>query len=162
MSIDIFLYIVSGLIIIVGAVGVFLPMLPGVSLMFVGILIAAFVSDFFFISQATIIFLGFLTIVSLVVDYFSGLIGAKYSGAGSWGSIGAVIGAVFGVSLLGPIGLILGPALGVLIFEFLSKKPVKSLAKSAGYTFFSTVTGMVFNFIIASVMIVIFVLSIFI
>lgn len=147
---------------ITGLAGVFLPTFPGVSLIFVGILVAAITSKFGFISNSSILILGLLTFISLGVDYFAGFLGAKYSGASVWGSLGAILGAIFGVTVLGPIGLILGPALGVLIFEFLSKKPIKQSAKSATYTVFSTIAGMIINTIIALTMIAIFISSIFI
>ena len=162
MITDIIFYSLAAIVSCVGLVGVFLPMFPGVPLVFVGILIAAIVSRFGFVSNFTIVLLGFLALMSLAIDYFSGIIGAKYSGAGIFGSIGAVVGAVFGVMLLGPIGVVLGPALGVLIFELLSKKAIKASARSATYTVISTVVGMVVNLCIAVTMIVIFIGSIFV
>lgn len=162
MQIEILFYILSGVIVLSGLAGVFLPMFPGVSLIFVGILVASITSKFSFISNSTIIILGLLTLISFLVDYLSGFLGAKYSGASILGSVGAILGAVFGVTTLGPIGLILGPALGVLIFEFLLKKPIKQSAKSATYTFFSTIVGMIVNTLIALIMITVFISSIFI
>lgn len=159
---DVYLYILSVILACLGILGVFLPFFPGVPLVFAGALLASIVSGFSFISQSTIYLLGFLTILSVAIDYFSGLLGAKYAGAGLYGSLGAIAGAIFGVGLIGPIGIILGPALGVLIFEFISKKPLKKSVKTATYTFLSTLSGIAINGIIALSIITIFIVSIFV
>ena len=162
MTTEVLFYILSGLLIVTGLVGVFLPVFPGVPTIFVGVIVAAIAAKFSFISTSTIVVLGLLTLVSVVIDFFSGFLGAKYSGAGILGSLGAVLGAIIGVSLLGTVGIVLGPALGVLVFEILAKRSFKKPAKSATYTLISTVLGMIINASIALTMIVVFVLSIFI
>jgi len=157
----IFLYVLSAIAIFAGLIGIFLPIVPGIPVVFIGMLIAAFVSKFSFISSTTIVVLGVLATLSLLSDYLSGTIGAKYSGAGILGIVGAIAGAVFGVSIMGPVGLILGPALGVFIFEMLSRKPIKKSARSASFTLFSTLAGIIFNILLALTMIIIFISAIF-
>jgi len=146
---------------ILGFIGIFLPLFPGVPMVFAGVLIIMIVTQFSFISPTAIAIMGLLTILSVGVDYLSGLLGAKYAGAGIYGSIGAVLGAVFGVSVLGPLGVILGPALGVLIFEILTKKKIEKSAKIATFTLFSTFIGMMLNLVIALLIILIFIGAIF-
>jgi len=155
-------YVLSGIIIIAGLIGIFLPIVPGIPVIFIGILVAASVAKFSIISPITVVILGLLATLSLLSDYLSGTIGAKYSGAGILGIVGAIAGAVFGVSIMGPVGLIFGPALGVFIFEMLSRKPIKKSARSAGFTLFSTLAGIIFNIILALSMLVIFISAIFI
>lgn len=158
----IFLYVLSAIAIFAGLIGIFLPIVPGIPVVFFGMLIVAWIGKFTIISPTAIVILGILAALSVLSDYFSGVLGAKYSGAGILGIIGAIIGAVFGVSIMGPVGLILGPALGVFIFEILSRKRIKKSARSAGFTLFSTLAGIIFNIILALSMLTIFISAIFI
>ncbi|MDD3774134.1 MAG: DUF456 domain-containing protein [Patescibacteria group bacterium] len=162
MSIDIILYFVASLLIILGAIGIFLPLMPGVVLIFCGILLASFVANFSFISWITIVILGILVLISLIVDYFAGVIGAKFGGASILGILGALFGSLFGFTILGPIGLIVGPALGVLVFELISKRSPKNSLRVAGVSLISTLIGLVINIIIALTMIIIFIFAIFV
>jgi hypothetical protein len=162
MSTDIILYFVAGLMIAFGVVGVFLPLVPGITIIFLGILLASFVAHFSFISWITIVVLAILVLISILIDYFSGVLGAKFGGASLLGLLGAFLGSIFGFSILGLLGLIIGPAIGVLIFELVNKRnPNKSL-KIAGASLISTVVGFAINTLIAFTMILIFVLTIFI
>ncbi len=155
--------LVLGIIIILaGLVGVFLPFVPGVPLVFIGILSICLSQKFNFISAWTIAILVFLALLSVLVDYLSGFLGAKYAGSTLFGLLGAILGVIFGISIFGPVGIFIGPALGVLVFELISKKSLRQSSRSAGYTLFSTVAGMFVNLIIALAMIGIFVGSIFV
>lgn len=136
--------------------------MPGVPVIFIGIIVASIGARFEFISVWTIIALALLTCLSVAVDHLAGLLGAKYAGSTLFGLLGAVLGALFGISIFGPVGIIIGPALGVFVFEMISRNSIKKSSRVAGYTLFSTIAGMFINLIIALVMISIFVSSIFI
>jgi len=153
-------YSISGIIILAGLVGIFLPVVPGIPVVLAGMLLGGLIGHF--ISPLGIAVLVILAIISFLMDFFSGALGAKYSGAGLLGMLGAVLGAILGFSLLGLVGMFIGPALGVLIFELLAKRDVKKSTRSAGYTLISTVIGIVVNILIALTMLAIFITSIFV
>jgi len=157
--INVLYYILSIILILGGLIGIFLPVVPGIPVLFIGMLVLAALSKFTLISSTTVIILGILATLSIVSDYLSGAIGAKYSGAGILGILGAIVGSLFGVSVLGPVGLILGPALGVFIFEILSRKKIKVSARSATFTLFSTLAGMIFNIVLAVTMLIILIIA---
>ena len=156
------IYIICALMVLSGLLGTVMPMLPGVPLVFLGIAILAFYTKFIVISKATLAVFLVLTIISLLVDYLSGIIGAKYSGASLWGVLGALIGAIIGVIYFGFWGLIFAPAIFVLIFELLQERSVSKSAKSASYTLISTVLGMIVNGVIALAMLAIFLIALFV
>jgi len=155
-----FLYSLSGILIVAGLTGIFLPVVPGIPVVLAGMLVAVFTGGF--MSPLGIGFLIGLALISVLMDYFSGAIGAKYSGAGILGILGAVLGAIVGFSVFGLLGMFIGPALGVLIFELLTKKNIKKSTRSAGYTLLTTTIGIITNILIAVAMLVIFIISIFI
>lgn len=156
------IYILASIIVVCGLVGTVLPLMPGVPVIFLGLFLAAAVSKFSFISTATIVILFVLAAISVLVDYLSGFLGAKYAGSSLFGLLGAIIGVIFGVSVFGLIGVLIGPAIGVFVFDLLSRREIKKSSKVATYTFFSTVAGIITNVVLAVLMIGIFVGAIFI
>jgi len=106
---------------LVGLAGVVLPMLPGIPLMFAGMLLAAWIENFTRIGPVTLTVLGVLTLVTIVIDVAAGALGAKRIGASGRAIAGAAIGTVVGL-FLGLPGLLLGPFVGAVVGE-LSGRP---------------------------------------
>ncbi len=75
------LWIVAVLLIIVGVAGTVLPALPGVPLIFGGVLLAAWIGDFQRISVFTVVVLAVLAVIGIVIDYVAAAISAKRAGA---------------------------------------------------------------------------------
>ena len=113
------LYVVAGLMVLLGLAGILLPALPGVPLMFAGMLLAAWAGGFAKISVLTVVLLGILTAIAVIADLLATLLGAKKFGASKTAIVGAGIGALVGL-FFGPVGLIVGPFLGALAGEMLS------------------------------------------
>jgi len=119
MTTQILLYVLATLLIVIGVAGTILPALPGVPLVFGGMLVAAWAGDFVHIGWPTLTILGVLTALALLVDLLSGLLGAKRVGASRWALIGAALGTVVGM-FLGIVGLILGPFVGAVLGELIA------------------------------------------
>ena len=64
-----------------------------------------------------------------VLDYFTPMLGSKYSGGSKWGNWGCIIGTLVGLLFL-PWGVILGPYLGAVIGELLGNKEFSQALKS--------------------------------
>ncbi len=109
-------YVLAGILILVGMAGAVVPILPGVPLVFGGMLLAAWADHFQHIGAFTLIVLGVLAALALLVDFLSGVLGAKRVGASAralWGaSIGMLVGFFFGLP-----GLLLGPFIGAVAGE---------------------------------------------
>lgn len=112
-------YVAAAVLILVGLAGTILPALPGVPLVFAGMWLAAWVSDYSEIGIWTVVLLGALAGLAVLLDFVAGLLGARRiaaSGAALWGAtIGTVVGLFFGLP-----GLLLGPFVGALIGELRS------------------------------------------
>lgn len=119
MNSDAIFYALAAALIVVGIAGTILPALPGVTLVFAGMVLAAWVGDFQHIGWPTLVVLGVLTALALIVDFVAGLLGAKRLGASSRALWGAAIGTLAGLFFF-PIGLIVGPFAGALIGELLA------------------------------------------
>lgn len=122
--------LVLGLVtILVGLAGLLLPAIPGAPLVFLGIVLVAWADGFTKIGWPVLVGLGVLAALALAVDYAAGVLGAKSLGATHWGVLGAVLGMLVGI-FFGIPGLILGPAIGAIAFEYWKDPDFKKASKA--------------------------------
>jgi len=91
--------------------------LPGIWLVFLGILISSFANGFDEVSVSWNITFFFLALLTLLIDNLTLMIGAKKYGATKWGILGAIVGSVLGFILASFPGALLGPFFGAMVFE---------------------------------------------
>ena len=108
------LYLVAALLMLVGIAGTVLPALPGIPLVFAGMVVAAWAGDFQYVGWGWLVALGILTVLSLGIDLLAGSMGAKRVGASKLALAGAVLGSIGGL-FFGPLGLFAGPFVGALV-----------------------------------------------
>lgn len=120
-------YVLAAVLIVVGVIGTVVPALPGVPLVFAGMLVAAWADGFQHAGLWTLIGLGVLTLIAVAVDFIAGLAGAKRVGASRLALIGAAVGTLVGI-FFGIPGLLLGPFLGALIGELFAGATLKRAA----------------------------------
>ena len=109
----------SIILLILGLLGTFLPVLPGLLLSLCGLLIYKFGTD----SPISMIYIWifvFLTILSAILNYvIPARTNRKYGGT-RWGSIGSVAGTLVGMFFIPvPFGFLIGMFLGVFVGELL-------------------------------------------
>ncbi len=150
------LWIVAVLLILVGVAGTVLPALPGVPLIFGGVLLAAWIDDFQRISVVTVIVLAVLAVIGIVIDYVAAAISAKRAGASKQGIIGAAIGTVAGV-FTGLWGLLFMPLVGAAVGEFLAHKDALRAGKVGAATWFGLLIGTAIKLAIAFTMVGVFI-----
>jgi hypothetical protein len=127
---ELLLLVLGVFVIAAGIVSLAFPLVPGVAVIFFGIVLVAWADDFTRIGPVMMGALLVLTLVAMVADNVAGMFGAKRAGASGWGVFGAGVGAVVGLPF-GLIGVILGPAVGALAFEYM-KNPDLARAGRAG------------------------------
>lgn len=139
------LYIIAAILVLVGLAGIILPALPGIPLVFAGMLLAAWTDGFDKIGPGLLAALGVLTLLSVAVDFWAAAVGAKRVGASRLAIIGAVVGTFAGL-FFGPLGLFVGPFAGAVIGELLHGRRLDAggmgLATKVG---FGTWLGIVFG-----------------
>ena len=111
-------YLLAGGLVLAGLAGTVLPALPGLPLMFAGMLLAAWAGGFQQVGGWMLGLLGILTLLSLAVDFVATAFGAQRVGASRLALIGAVIGTFAGL-MFGIIGVFVGPFLGALVGELI-------------------------------------------
>lgn len=154
------LVIIFSALLLPGIIGAALT-LPGVPYMFVVALIFGLVDKFTHLTGTDLFFLGLVALISLIIDYASGILGAKFSGASKTGLIGGVIGFLLGLILLPPLGGFAGLFLGIMIAEFINFHHWKKALKAASGLLIGVLAGMVINTTLAIILMILFVLLAF-
>lgn len=129
--------IVGILLVLVGVAGTLLPILPGVPLVFLGLLLAAWADDFTRVSVWIVGLCGLLAVIGMVIDFVASFATTKKVGANQRALWGIAIGGLLGL-FAGPLGMFLGAAVGALVGEFsvhrdMSRATTVGLAAGLGF-----------------------------
>jgi uncharacterized protein YqgC (DUF456 family) len=157
---EVLLWGLAILLVVVGLVGTIAPALPGVLLIFGGMLLAAWIDDFARIGWPTLTLLGVLTVLTFVADIVSSLLGARRVGASRQALFGSVIGGIAGIPL-GLAGLILGPFVGAIAGELLAQRGIRAAAQVGFGTWLGLLVGTLAKVALAVAMLGVFILGFF-
>lgn len=148
-------WILAALIILIGLAGVVIPALPGIPVMFAGLLLAAWSTGFEPVGWGTLSVLGVLTVLSVVIDILSAAFGAKRQGASPrafWGAtLGAVVGLFFGLA-----GIVIGPFVGAVAAELAAGHGAHQAGRSGYGVWIGLILGTAAKLAIAFLMLGIF------
>lgn len=154
---DLFLAILGGILMIIGLVGCFVPLLPGPPLSYVGLLVLQFRADAPFSSTFLLVWAG-ITMAVTAVDYFVPVWGTRRWGGSSYGMWGCAIGLVAGF-WFGPLGIILGPFVGAFVGEMLRHQNSDAALRAAVGSFFGFLMGTIIKLIASGMMFYYFIVS---
>lgn len=154
-------WVVTGSLLVVGFVGTLVPFLPGhLILFFAAIAHRLMLGGDSGVEWWTFVVMGFLLVMSQVLEFLSGAMGTRWFGGSRWGAAGALIGGVAGLFFM-PFGLVLGPLLGSMLCEFVcAKKKVKPATVSGVGSVLGTVAGLLVKVMVGLVMILWFVIDV--
>ena len=153
--------IICSVLMVIGLLGVILPVLPGVPLAWLGLLVYALLTGFEKLSVATIVIFFVLMVLTLMLDFAAPLLGAKKYQASKFGITGAFIGTVVGIFVLGFWGIIVGPLAGAFWGELMARGKPKQAFGSAVGAFLGFVAGSLFKIILTLIMAGFFIASLF-
>lgn len=148
---DIFLLLLSLACIITGLFGSFLPVLPGPSISFAGLVILYFTkavpANYWILGIAFTV-----TIALTILDYVIPAKGTKKFGGSSYGVWGTNIGLVVGIFAPIPFGFLIGPFLGALIGELIYNfKDHNRALKAAAGSFIGFLASSFMKFVLCMV-----------
>ena len=123
-------FLLALVIMLLGLVGAVLPVLPGPPLAWT----AALVHRLYFGERSAawwvVIMLGFMAAFSALLDFLATSYGAKRLGATWRGMVGASVGAVVGIFVIPPWGLLFGPLLIAALAELLGGRAWREAGKA--------------------------------
>lgn len=160
MSIEVLWLVLAVVLVCVGVAGSVLPALPGVPLVFAGLLLAAWAGDFQKVTWLPLVVLGLLTAISFVIDFAATALGAKRVGATRLAIVGAALGTLGGL-FLGLPGLILGPFVGAIAGELLSHGQMQQATRAGLATWMGLIFGTLAKLALVFTMLGVFALAYF-
>ena len=137
---DIILIILGVLCLITGLMGCVLPFLPGPPVAYLGLVLLHFTDKAQYSTTQLIVWLQ-------ILDYFTPMLGSKYSGGSKWGNWGCIIGTLVGLLFL-PWGVIFGPFLGAVIGELIGNKEFSQALKSGVGSLVGFMLGTLLKFVV--------------
>ena len=142
MDLQALFYVVAVVLVALGVAGTILPALPGIPLIFAGMLLAAWANGFELVGPWILLVLGVLTVLSIAIDLLATAMGAKRVGASRMALVGAVVGTVAGL-FFGLIGLLAGPFLGALAGQLMHDRHLGRAARVGFGTWLGMLVGTV-------------------
>ncbi len=153
---EIVLWSLATALIVIGVVGTVMPALPGAALVFGGMLLGAWIDRLERVGALTLTVLGALTVLAWIVDYASGVLGARKAGASRQAIAGGVAGTLLGV-FTGLWGLLFMPLVGAAIGQYLAIRDFARAAHVGMWTWIGMMLGAVVKIAITFAMIGVFV-----
>jgi uncharacterized protein YqgC (DUF456 family) len=123
------LWVASSVLIVIGALGMVLPVLPGAPLIFIGALLAAWAEDFVYLGYGSLIVLGVLAALAVAVDFVASAFGVKRFGASGRAITGATVGALVGI-FFGVVGVLVGPFVGAVVGELSVRRSLAATGRA--------------------------------
>lgn len=146
---DIFLVALGLICLVVGVLGSFLPVLPGLPISWFGLLLVHLTSvvpmNFTYLSIWLVV-----AIVVLFLDYFIPALGTKKYGGSKYGVWGTTLGLLVGM-FFPPFGFIFGPFIGAYLGEMYYRNDSKIAAKAAWGSFIGFLTSTFMKFVVSLV-----------
>lgn len=152
---EFFWLVAAVLLMIPGFVGLFIPVFPGIPWMFLVALTYGALTSFGRLTGSDLGILAIIALASVAIDYLSGVLGAKYSGASAKALGAGFVGMIVGLLVLPPFGGLLGLFIGVLLVELQTKTRQQAVRAATG-SLFGSLAGIVLNLLLATLFITLF------
>ncbi|HSR01531.1 MAG TPA: DUF456 domain-containing protein [Methylophilaceae bacterium] len=148
-------WLLALVLVILGFAGLAIPVIPGIVLIFSGLLLGAWIDNFARVSEITMVIIAVIALIAWVIDFSASYITAKKAKASKLALWGTLIGAMFGM-FAGVVGIIVGPIIGAVIGELITMRNTGNATRvgiAAGLGF---VLALVIKFILSLLAISIF------
>ena len=155
---DYAIWTLTGLLTLVGLAGVIVPLLPGTTLIMIGMLLHKLLLPES-VTWAALGWIGAFWLLSVIIDFVGVLVGTRLFGGSRWGMAGASGGALIGMFFSLP-ALVLGTIFGAVVAErYVAKKTTEQSIRAGAGAAFGFVLSTAGRLACAFVMIVLFLVS---
>ena len=153
---DIILILLGGLLMLLGLLGSFLPMLPGIPLSWLGLLLL-------YLTSALPInygFLGITLVVAIIIfalQYAIPALGTKYLGGSKAGMLGATLGLVVGIFVPIPLAIVIVPFVGAFLGEIINRADSRTALRAASGSFIGLLASTFMEFVVSFIFLVLYI-----
>jgi uncharacterized protein YqgC (DUF456 family) len=157
---DITLLLIAFILMIVGILGSFLPVLPGPPISWVGLLLL-YLTNAVPMSYTVLGVTLFVALVVGILDYVIPAKGTKRFGGSKYGIWGTNIGLVIGIFAPIPFGFIIGPFVGAFVGEMINdSKDSQKAFKAATGSFIGFLASTFIKFVVSIIFFGLFLLKV--
>lgn len=154
------LLVILGLILcIVGLIGSFIPIIPGTITSWLGLLSISFTS-YVELNYSFLLISFIIAALVFLIDIIIPILGLKKFGGTKKGMIGATIGLLLGLFIVGPFGILIGPFIGALSAEMLGNLKFGEAIKASVGTLIGFIVGITMKFSISLVYFIFFLIEV--
>ncbi|MFD2517024.1 DUF456 domain-containing protein [Salinimicrobium flavum] len=153
---DLLLIVVAAVLMLIGILGSFLPMLPGIPVSWAGLLLIHFTKAI----PMNYTFLGITLVITIIIfalQYAIPALGTKYLGGSRHGMIGATLGLVAGIFIPIPFAILFVPFIGAFIGEIINKADSRTALKAASGSFIGLLASTFMEFIVTGIFLLLFI-----
>lgn len=158
---ELWVQILFALLALPGVFAMFTPLIPGIPYMFVITLIYGIIDRFQTFPWWYMLIFLFFVITATLVDYFSGLLGARYGGARKHALRLGFIGMILGTLFMPPIGSFIGLFIGVCIGEMMRIGPRLHVLLAGGLSAVGALAGYFINIFLGISMYILYLILMF-
>jgi len=140
----------------IGLLGVVLPIIPGVAVIWVTALIYAIAEDFENIDPITMVVLSLIALPGITADVWVSSLGAKVGGASLWSIVTSLLGGIIGFLVASLPGAIVGSLVGLLAVELFRARDWRHALKASGGWIVGWLASTVVQIVVGLIMIAVF------
>lgn len=145
---------------VIGFIGTVLPILPGVILIFSGMVIYGVFTSFQTLNPYFFLMQGIAMVLVFAIDFIASAIGTKKFDGSKEAAIGGAFGVILGLIVLGPLGIVIGPFVGAVGVELIKGKEMDQAIKSGFGSLIGILGGTILKLFTEAIMITYFFISI--
>ena len=153
---DLVLVALAAILMLVGVLGSFLPMLPGIPISWIGLLLLHLTGSI----PMNYTFLGvtlLITIIIFALQYAIPALGTKYLGGSKQGMWGATIGLFAGIFIPVPFAILIAPFVGAYIGEILNKADSHTALRAASGSFIGLLASTFMEFVVTAIFLLLYI-----
>ncbi len=147
---------VALVVMFIGLLGVLLPLIPGVALIWATALVYAIAEGFDKVDPITMVVLSLIALPGITADIWVSNLGAKMGGASLWGILASLVGGVVGFIAFSVPGALIGSLVGLLGVELLRAGDWRQALKASGGLIVGWLLSTLLQLGVGAVLIVIF------
>lgn len=140
----------------IGLLGVLLPLIPGVGLIWITALIYAIAEGFQNVDPITMVVLSLIAIPGVTADIWVSSLGAKVGGASFWSIVASLLGGIIGFLFFNLPGALIGSLVGLVVVELFRAKDWRQALKASGGWVVGRLVSTAVQLVVGVIMIAIF------
>lgn len=156
IRLEIIIWIIIGSLFIASYIGIFIPIVPSVLIIWLGFLLYQFTIAVKGLPPSFWVMMSILTIALFLADFYANKYFVGKFGGSKWSEWGAIIGVVIGIFVYPPLGMLVIPFIIVLSIELIRKQPLRLASLAAVGALAGFLSGILAKIMMHSVMIIIF------